>query len=151
MQFLPIASVINRVLWRCQCLDSAVVPITNTTLTAPSIYLSSEGYPNEMPSCVSTSGSACSVTSSGVSTIRITGFDLQFSESSGQCKQRLHITDGSTISDLACDDVNNYAQTVLYTSQSNTIDLRLDNTDSSTGGKFWILLEGNRYIDRLID
>lgn len=97
-----------------------------------------------MPSCDSTSGSACSVSSSGVSTIRITGFDLQFSERSGECKQRLFITDGSLTSDVACDDVNNFARSVLYTSQSTRIELRLDNADTSTGGKFWIHLEGNK-------
>lgn len=96
-----------------------------------------------MPSCDSTSGSACTVSSSGVSTIRITGFDLQFSERSGECKQRLLITDGSLISDVACDDVNNFARSVLYTSQSTRIELRLDNADTSTGGKFWIHLEGS--------
>uniref|UniRef100_K1Q7V8 Uncharacterized protein n=1 Tax=Magallana gigas TaxID=29159 RepID=K1Q7V8_MAGGI len=121
--------------------DSGLVSISNTSLTAQSIYLSSEGYPLEMPSCDSTSGSACTVSSSGVSTIRITGFDLQFSERSGECKQRLLITDGSLISDVACDDVNNFARSVLYTSQSTRIELRLDNADTSTGGKFWIHLE----------
>lgn len=123
--------------------DSGLVSISNTTLTAQSIYLSSEGYPLEMPSCDSTSGSACTVSSSGVSTIRITAFDLQFSERSGECKQRLLITDGSLISDVACDDVNNFARSVLYTSQSTRIELRLDNADTSTGGKFWIHLEGS--------
>lgn len=123
--------------------DSGLVSISNTSLTAQSIYLSSEGYPLEMPSCDSTSGSACTVSSSGVSTIRITGFDLQFSERSGECKQRLLITDGSVTSDVACDDVNNFARSVLYTSQSTRIELRLDNADTSTGGKFWIHLEGS--------
>lgn len=122
--------------------DSAVQSINNATFTAQSVFLSSEGYPLEMSSCGTTSGATCEVTASGTSTIRITGFDLQFSESSAECKQRLLITDNTSICDIACDDINDFARTTLYTSRSNSISIRLDNTATSGGGKFWIHLEG---------
>jgi hypothetical protein len=97
-----------------------------------------------MSSCGTTSGATCQVTASGTSTIRITGFDLQFDESSGECKQRLLITDNTSIFDIACDDINDFARTTLYTSISNSIAIRLDNVATSGGGKFWIHVEGRK-------
>ncbi|XP_062589326.1 papilin-like [Saccostrea cucullata] len=129
--------------------DSDVISISNASLTAQSIFLSSAGYPLEMSPCGSTSGASCKVTASGNSRVRITGFDLQFSENSGVCKQRLLITDGAMTTDVACDDVNKFARTTLYTSNSSSIDLRLDNTDTSTAGKFWIHLEATNSSELL--
>ncbi|XP_061193715.1 papilin-like [Saccostrea echinata] len=129
--------------------DSDVISISNASQTAQSIFLSSAGYPLEMSPCGTTSGATCKVTASRDSTIRITGFDLQFSENSGVCKQRLFITDGASTTDVACDDVNNFARTTLYTSNSSSIDIRLDNTDTSTAGKFWIQVEATNSSEQV--
>jgi hypothetical protein len=127
------------------CTDAATITISSaSSLTTNAVFLSSESYPSTMPDCSTTSGATCAVQTTNGSPIQITALDLQFQEASGVCKQRLYVTDGSSNSEIECGDNNYFEKKVIYNSTQSNIELRLDNTATTSTGKFWIQLEGTK-------
>ena len=123
--------------------DISSISINSASLmTGSQVFLSSENYPASMPDCSTTSGATCSVQTSDGSSIRITALDLQFSQKSGVCQQRIHITDMLTNTDISCQENNQFVKTKIYESSGGSIEIRLDNTATATEGKFWIQIEG---------
>ena len=112
-------------------------------MTKPAVFLSSASYPSTMPDCSTTSGATCTVQTTDGSPIQITAMDLQFHEALGVCQQRLYITDGSKNSEIGCGENNNFEKKIIYKSTESSIEIRLDNTATTSTGKFWIQIEGN--------
>ncbi|XP_078336875.1 uncharacterized protein LOC111137278 [Crassostrea virginica] len=124
--------------------DISSISINSASLmTGSQVFLSSENYPASMPDCSTTSGATCSVQTSDGSSIRITALDLQFSQKSGVCQQRIHITDMLTNTDISCQENNQFVKTKIYESSGGSIEIRLDNTATATEGKFWIQIEAS--------
>ncbi|XP_061197875.1 uncharacterized protein LOC133205987 [Saccostrea echinata] len=130
--------------------DSSSLSINSvSTLTADAVFLFSENYPSMMSECSTTSGATCRVQISDGSPVQITALDIQLSETSGICQQRIYITDGSTNSEITCENNNDFVKKVVFTSSSSAIEIRLDNTDTTTAGKFWIQIEATQSSGRV--
>ncbi|XP_062591559.1 uncharacterized protein DDB_G0271670-like [Saccostrea cucullata] len=130
--------------------DSSSLSINSvSTLTSDAVFLLSENYPSMMSECSTTSGATCRVQTSNGSPLQITALDIQLSETSGVCQQRIYITDGSTNSEINCEDNNNFVKRVVFTSSSSAIEIRLDNTATTTAGKFWIQIEATQNSGRV--
>lgn len=108
------------------------------------MFLWNDGYPKSDGGCASDSGCTCTIQSSGGSKIQIDAFDIRFStnQTTGKCAQRIVLTDGGAESDIACDDINIFERRTLFTSVSDAITLRYDNTFDGSGGNFWISIQG---------
>lgn len=117
----------------------------NSSLTGNQVFLWNDGYPNSDGGCGSDSGCSCTIQSTGGSSIQIDAFDLRFSvnETTGKCAQRIFLSDGGLETDIACDDVNLFERRTLYTSVTDSVYLRYDNTYDGSGGNFWISIQGN--------
>ncbi|VDI03360.1 Hypothetical predicted protein [Mytilus galloprovincialis] len=122
--------------------SSQIVSMCNSSASGDQLFLWNDGYPNSDGGCGLTSGCQCTIQSTGGSGIQIDALDIRFAinESTGLCSQRLYVIDGSDESDIACDDVNLFERRTLYTSLTDTIQLRYDNTYDGSNGNFWILL-----------
>ena len=116
----------------------------NGSFTGKQVFLWNDGYPYSDGVCNSTSGCKCAIQSSGGSTIQIDALDLRFAqnETTGACAQRLFVIDGNSESDIACDDVNLFERRTLFTSSTDSIQLRYDNTYYGSTGSFWISAQG---------
>lgn len=116
----------------------------NGSFTGNPVFLWNDGYPNSEGDCNSTSGCKCAIKSSGGSIIQIDALDLRFArnETTGSCAQRLFVIDGHLESDIACDDVNLFERRTLFTSSTDSIQLRYDNTYHGSTGNFWISAQG---------
>lgn len=126
------------------CIKSShIVSMCNSSASGDQLFLWNDGYPNSDGGCGLTSGCQCTIQSTGGSGIQFDALDIRFAtnESTGICSQRLFVIDGSDESDIACDDVNLFERRTLYTSLTDTIQLRYDNTYDGSNGNFWILLQ----------
>ncbi|XP_063405300.1 uncharacterized protein LOC134688475 [Mytilus trossulus] len=123
--------------------SSQIVSMCNSSASGDQLFLWNDGYPNSDGGCGLTSGCQCTIQSTGGSGIQIDALDIRFAinESTGLCSQRLYVIDGSDVSDIACDDVNLFERRILYSSLTDTIQLRYDNTYDGSNGNFWILLQ----------
>ena len=114
-----------------------------STKTGNELYIWNDGYPNNSSDCTISSGCACSISASKSSTIEIELLDLRLSQSGGTCNQRLVISEGGTETSIDCGQQNDFSLTSVYSSQSDSLTVRFDNTVSGQYGHFWILLRGN--------
>ena len=114
-----------------------------STKTGNELYIWNDGYPNNSSDCATSSGCACSISASKSSTIEIELLDLRLSQSGGTCSQRLVISEGGTETSIDCGQQNDFSLTSVYSSQSDSLTVRFDNTVSGQYGHFWILLRGN--------
>ncbi|XP_076079154.1 uncharacterized protein LOC143049379 [Mytilus galloprovincialis] len=128
-----------------------ICSICSCTVSGTSLYIWNGEYPNAVNDCSLTSGCSCSITSSGSSRIQLIAFDIRFkiNSTSGDCAQRLHIQDGESEFDIACDDDNAFKKRTVYISTSNDIKLRLDNSLEGSNGYFWIQVQAFESIDTL--
>ncbi|KAK3605174.1 hypothetical protein CHS0354_012979 [Potamilus streckersoni] len=108
-----------------------------------SLYIWNTGYPAPMEKCNVSTGYYCDVESNNGSIV-IAAVDLRLAfNSTGQCAQQLHVTDGDQVKYITCYDDNNFKETILYQSSHSRILIRLDNTLPYSGGHFWIKVSGN--------
>ena len=114
-----------------------------STKTGNELYIWNDGYPNNSSDCATSSGCACSISASKSSTIEIELLDLRLSQSGGTCNQRLVISEGGMETSIDCGQQNDFSLTSVYSSQSDSLTVRFDNTVSGQYGHFWILLRGN--------
>nr|XP_022294515.1 cell wall integrity and stress response component 2-like [Crassostrea virginica] len=114
-----------------------------STKTGNELYIWNDGYPNNSSDCATSSGCACSISASKSSTIEIELLDLRLSQSGGTCNQRLVISEGGTETSIDCGQQNDFSLTSVYSSQSDSLTVRFDNTVSGQYGHFWILLRAS--------
>ena len=115
------------------------------TIVGNPLYIWNDGYPSTSGTCATNSGCKCTVTSTNNSPIKIDVFDIRF-QSGTDCLQRLHIQDGSAESEIDCDNTNEFSRMHAYTSVTNSIEIRYDDTATVSGGNFWIYIEGRVYL-----
>ncbi|XP_065927277.1 serine-rich adhesin for platelets isoform X3 [Magallana gigas] len=125
------------------CIKTSLISdiCTSSTKTGNELYVWNDGYPDTSGDCATSSGCACSVSATKGSTIQVDLLDLRLYEDGvGTCYQRLVISEGGVDTSIDCDKKNEFALTPIYTSQSDSFDIRFDNTHSGQSGNFWIAL-----------
>lgn len=125
------------------CIKTSLISdiCTSSTKTGNELYVWNDGYPDTSGDCATSSGCACSVSATKGSTIQVDLLDLRLYEDGvGTCYQRLVISEGGVETSIDCDKKNEFALTPIYTSQSDSFDIRFDNTHSGQSGNFWIAL-----------
>lgn len=111
--------------------------------TGNQLYVWNDGYPATSADCAASSGCVCSVSASKGSSIHVELLDLRLQEAAnGTCYQRLVISEGALETSINCDKKNEFSLTSIYTSQSDSLSIRYDNTHAGSGGNFWISLQG---------
>lgn len=119
---------------------------TASTKTGSELYVWNDGYPGTSGGCATSSGCACFVSATKGSAIQVDLLDLRlYEDSGGTCYQRLVISEGGLETSIDCDKKNEFALTPIYTTQSDSFNIRFDNTHSGQSGNFWIALRGNIY------
>ncbi|XP_062595968.1 uncharacterized protein DDB_G0271670-like, partial [Saccostrea cucullata] len=115
---------------------------TSTINNGNQLYVWNNGYPAKSGDCATSSGCVCSVSSSKSSTIKIELLDLRLHKDvSGSCYQRLVINEGGLETSIDCDQNNGFSLTTIYTSQSDSLSIRYDNTFAGIEGNFWISVQ----------
>lgn len=125
------------------CIKTSLISdiCTSSTKTGNELYVWNDGYPDTSGDCATSSGCACSVSATKGSTIQVDLLDLRLYEDGvGTCYQRLVISEGGLETSVDCAKKNEFALTPIYTSQSDSFDIRFDNTHSGQSGNFWIAL-----------
>lgn len=128
------------------CIKSSLIsPIcTASTKTGNELYVWNDGYPNLSGDCATSSGCACSVSATKNSIIQVDLLDLRlYEDGGGTCYQQLVISEGGSETVIDCDNKNEFALTTIYTSHSDSFNIRFDNTHSGQNGNFWIALRAN--------
>lgn len=137
--------------WYESCVSASLISdiCTSSTKTGNELYVWNDGYPDTSGDCATSSGCVCSVSATKGSTIQVDLLDLRLYEDGvGTCYQRLVISEGGLETSVDCAKKNEFALTPIYTSQSDSFDIRFDNTHSGQSGNFWIALRGNIYLQR---
>ncbi|KAK3605173.1 hypothetical protein CHS0354_012978 [Potamilus streckersoni] len=118
--------------------DKPVGPIS--PVPGGSVYISNYGYKEGIAISACQTGGVCDVHTT-LGFIQIIALDIRFSfDIQGKCVQRLVVKDGENEKSITCYDNNNFEARILYTSKTNNISFRLDNTYLEQGGMFWIKL-----------
>ncbi|XP_062596292.1 uncharacterized protein LOC134257716 [Saccostrea cucullata] len=119
--------------------DQALDPCSDLTTTDSPAFFWNAGFPSEMTSAITSC--SCSIELSCETTVQITALDLNFKDV-GNCKQSMEITDDSLSVTLDCSSNNDYLPKVLYTSSGHFITINFVNNLGTTGGKFFIQIQG---------
>ncbi|XP_061192339.1 uncharacterized protein LOC133200577 [Saccostrea echinata] len=126
------------------CIQKSLISniCTSAISNGNQLYVWNNGYPAKSGDCATSSGCVCSVSASKSSTIRIELLDLRLHKDiSGTCYQRLVISEGGSETSIDCDKNNGFSLTTIYTSQSDSLSIRYDNTYVGIDGNFWISLQ----------
>ena len=91
------------------------------------------------------SSCTCSVEASCDSNVKLTAIDLRLGTST-TCGPNIYIIDGASTHVFNCSNNNDYLPTVLLTSTSHFIRIKIEDNLDVEGGYYFILLEGNLTI-----
>ncbi|XP_061169458.1 uncharacterized protein LOC133178770 [Saccostrea echinata] len=119
--------------------DQALDPCSDLTTTDSPAFFWNAGFPSEMTSA--NTSCSCSVELSCDTTVQITALDLNFKDL-GNCQQSMEITDNSSSVTLDCSSNNDYLPKIIYTSSGHFITINFVNNLGTTGGKFFIQIQG---------
>ena len=93
------------------------------------------------------SSCTCSVEASCDSNVKLTAIDLRLGTST-TCGQSISVVDGASTHVFDCSHNNDYLPTVLLTSTSHFVQIKIEDNLGVEGGYYFILLEGNLTIIR---
>ena len=96
------------------------------------------------------SSCTCSVEASCDSNVKLTAIDLRLGTNT-TCGQSISIVDGASRHVFDCSHNNDYLPTVLLTSTSHFVQIKIEDNLGVEGGYYFILLEGSHcYVNSQI-
>ena len=117
------------------------------TATGSLLYIQNDGYPNNISA--SDTGGSCSVEVQDCSSqIKVYLVHFQLGDGKGSCTgtQQLQIDDEGTVQTLTCSNNTDFEITLLLTSTTNYITVKLINSGGVNDGKFWLGFKGRVFF-----